>query len=95
MNKKRSSNKKKNGASTSKGFGGALRELQANSFPYAGTIRPGNQSPQRIVIQEAIMKPDYAEDGKVRTIHFQQDFKNPNFYSHQRFYYHMVSFTYR
>lgn len=71
MNKKRSSNKKKKGGSTSKGFGGALRELQANSFPYAGTVRPGDQSPQKIVIQEEIMKPDYAEDGKVRTIYFQ------------------------
>jgi len=33
------------------------------SFPYAGAIRPAEQSPQKIVIEESIMKPDYADDG--------------------------------
>ncbi len=67
MNKKRSnSNKKKNkGSVSSKGFGGALRELQANTFPYAGSVRPGKQSPQKIVVEEGIMRPDYADDGRV------------------------------
>lgn len=62
MNKKRKTKKK--GKVQSKGFGGALRDLQANTFPYAGTVRPGAQSPQKIVVQEGIMKPDYSEDGR-------------------------------
>jgi methionyl aminopeptidase len=64
MNRKRSSSKKKKSGGGSKGFGAALRNLQANSFQYAGTILPGNQSPQKVVIDEAIMKPDYVIDGK-------------------------------
>lgn len=61
-NKKRSSKKKQGG---SKGFGGALRSLQKNAFAYAGTVTPGNQSPQRVVVDESIMKPDYTLDGIV------------------------------
>lgn len=49
------------------GFAGALRDLRNNSFPYAGSIRPGVQSPQKIVIDESIMKPDYAIDTIVST----------------------------
>ena len=64
--KKRSSSKKKGaGKASSKGFAGALRDLQMNAFPYAGTIRPGVQSPQKVVLDESIMKPDYALDGVV------------------------------
>ena len=65
--KKRSTSTNKNGGDKpkAKGFAGALRELQQNSFPYAGTIRPGRQSPQKIVIDDSIMKPDYAQDGIV------------------------------
>lgn len=64
--KKRSSGPKKDGDKPkAKGFASALRDLQQNSFPYAGTIRPGKQSPQKIVIDESIVKPDYADDGIV------------------------------
>jgi hypothetical protein len=49
------------------GFSSALRDLRNNSFPYAGSIRPGVQSPQKIVIDESIMKPDYALDTIVST----------------------------
>lgn len=59
------SGKKKISASSSKGFGAALRDLQKSSFQYAGTIRPGKQSPQKIVLDASIMKPDYADDGIV------------------------------
>jgi len=65
--KKRSSIKKKGDKPKTKGFAGALRELQRNSFPYAGTIQPGVQSPQKIVVDESIMKPDYAIDGIPKT----------------------------
>mmetsp|Transcript_11490 Transcript_11490/g.21487 ORF Transcript_11490/g.21487 Transcript_11490/m.21487 type:complete len:446 (+) Transcript_11490:137-1474(+) len=64
--KKRSTSaasKKDGNPPKAKGFASALRDLQQNSFKYAGTIRPGKQSPQKIVIDESIMKPDYAEDG--------------------------------
>jgi len=55
MNKKK---KKKGGG---KGFGGfSLRDL---TFKYAGGVRPGTQTPQRIVADKAIAKPDYALDG--------------------------------
>lgn len=45
------------------GFGGALRELQTQTFPYAGEVRPGRQSPQRVVSDASIAKPDYSETG--------------------------------
>lgn len=57
--KKRVATSKKSGGT---GFSSALRDLRNNSFPYAGSIRPGVQSPQKIVIDESIMKPDYALD---------------------------------
>lgn len=49
-----------------KGFAGALRDLQLASFPYAGSITPGQKSPQKVVVEEGIMIPDYAQDGMVR-----------------------------
>ena len=49
-----------------KGFAGALRELQLTTFPYAGSIRPGTQSPQKKVTVEGMIKPDYSDDGVVR-----------------------------
>jgi len=64
--KKRSVTKSKD-KPQGKGFGAALRDLRNNSFPYAGSIRPGTQSPQKIVIDESIMKPDYALDTIVST----------------------------
>jgi Xaa-Pro aminopeptidase len=39
----------------------ALRNL---SFQYAGSVRPGKQSPQRVVLDESIVKPDYWKTGK-------------------------------
>jgi len=68
MNKKKkassSKTKKKRSPSTSnlKGFG-ALLSPSPPSFPYAGTLEPGVQSIQRVVIDENIMLPDYALDG--------------------------------
>lgn len=32
-------------------------------FPFAGTVRPGAQTPQKVVIDEKVISPDYAEDG--------------------------------
>jgi hypothetical protein len=53
--------------STPKGFGAAIRQLQMETFPYAGNIRPGRQSPQRTVTGEeeklVLQKPDYWSDG--------------------------------
>jgi len=60
MNKKGS----KKLRSSPKGFAGAaIRGLQESTFPYAGSIRPGSQSPQKVVEEESIMKPDYHETG--------------------------------
>lgn len=65
-NKKRSVSKKKSSSGAAgKGFASALRDLRNDAFPYAGGVRPGNQSPQKVVVDESIMKPDYALDGKV------------------------------
>lgn len=55
MNKKKKAKKKPVRASTSSGFG--------MMFPYAGSIRPGKQTPQRVVTQPGILLPDYAKDG--------------------------------
>ena len=58
---------KKGGGTKSKGFGGnALRSLQNARFPYAGSIRPGVQTPQRTVGSE-IVQPDYAVSGTPNT----------------------------
>lgn len=68
--KKGASNKKK-GKAASKGFGAIFRESKADVFPYAGTITPGIQSPQKIVVDESIMKPDYAEDSIVSFLFYE------------------------
>ena len=67
MNKKKGKGGKKKAArSTPKGFAGALRDLQMNTFQYAGGVKAGKQSPQKTVSDSAvIMKPDYSEDGIV------------------------------
>lgn len=37
------------------------------TFQFAGEVRPGKQSPQRVVDAPGISCPDYAEDGKPKT----------------------------
>jgi hypothetical protein len=56
--------KKGRDRSKPKGFAGALRELQMQTFQYSGDVRPGIQSPQRIVDDPKIVVPDYADDGR-------------------------------
>jgi D-tyrosyl-tRNA(Tyr) deacylase len=76
MNKKRSKKKKTSGGG-GKGFAGSLKALQMNAFNYAGTVRPGKQSPQKIVVAEnVLMFPDYAEDSIVSW----KDMKNKKIY---------------
>ena len=64
---KKSSSKKKRSSSGGggQGFGGGGGSAATviDRFPYAGTIRPGKQSPQRIVVDSSIVLPDYADDG--------------------------------
>ena len=55
--------------STGKGFASAVAaDAPVDRFPYAGSIRPGIQSPQRKVIVSADaandLLPDYALDGR-------------------------------
>ena len=52
------------------GFGNVMKDIMSSSsatapstFPFTGTVRPGNQSPQRIVVDESIIKPDYWQTG--------------------------------
>ena len=69
MNRKKkatNTKKKKSRANKAQGFAGALRELQNNSFRYAGSITPGKQTKQKVVVDESISIPDYAIDGMVR-----------------------------
>jgi methionyl aminopeptidase len=63
-NKKKTS--KKEAASSSKGFAASILNRATDSFPYAGSVRPGKQSPQRVVIpgDKHIILPDYALDGR-------------------------------
>ena len=61
-------NKKKKSSGSSatkaKGFGGGMTSSkQQDRFPYAGSIRPGKQTPQRIVTVDSIVQPDYATTG--------------------------------
>jgi len=59
-------NKKKKRSSGSGGGGGgfaAFRTGAPTSFPFTGTVRPGQQSPQRVVVQDDIVKPDYWQTG--------------------------------
>jgi methionyl aminopeptidase len=65
--KKKSSKKKSSTAGGAKGFASSLLSSTKDSFPYAGTIRPGKQSPQRVVVpteESKILLPDYALDGR-------------------------------
>jgi hypothetical protein len=64
QNNKNKSSRSKPSRAKPKGFAGALRDLQLASFSYSGTIRPGKQSPQKIVNAD-IPKPDYSQDGMV------------------------------
>jgi methionyl aminopeptidase len=61
MNKKKG--KQSSSKSSSRGFGSTLDSQSPSSFPYAGSIRPGTQSTQRIVVDKNIVLPDYALDG--------------------------------
>jgi hypothetical protein len=69
MNKKGSSGSasgsagKKKRVATPSGFAGALKDLRSSKFPYAGEVRPGQQSPQHQVLDETIARPDYADTG--------------------------------
>lgn len=65
MNKKKKKTKKKSSGGGAKGFASALRDLRESTFQYAGSIQPGVQSPQKVVTDPNIMKPDYAVDGFV------------------------------
>jgi methionyl aminopeptidase len=61
MDKKKTT--KKSGAKAKpQGFGSAMG-MPSAGFPYAGTVTPGVQSPQRVVVEQGIVKPDYSEDG--------------------------------
>uniref|UniRef100_A0A7S4QXN9 Methionine aminopeptidase n=2 Tax=Ditylum brightwellii TaxID=49249 RepID=A0A7S4QXN9_9STRA len=71
MNKKKKKpTKKKSGGAVGKGFGATapIASLSSPSplsmFPYAGSIRPGIQTPQKVVLDSSIAMPDYALDGK-------------------------------
>ena len=57
-NNKKTTKRNSNGNSAGGGFA-SFRGSPDVTFPYTGTVRPGNQSPQRIVVQEDIVKPDY------------------------------------
>ncbi len=65
MNNKKRSISKKKASGAGKGFASVLRDMRNDAFPYAGGVKPGIQSPQKVVVDESIMKPDYALDGKV------------------------------
>jgi hypothetical protein len=63
-------NNKKSTASSKRRSGGGFGTMANNdpakkkdSFPYAGTIRPGRRSPQRVVTTPDMLKPDYWETG--------------------------------
>jgi methionyl aminopeptidase len=60
MNKKAAG--KKRTKTKSQGFASAFSQ-PSNGFPYAGSITPGKQSPQRTVVDDKILLPDYAKDG--------------------------------
>ena len=73
MNKKKKKNGSNKSSSKSKAFGGGstssssasstttlIKPKTTSNFQYAGTIKPGLQSPKRIVPSEKIQFPDYA-----------------------------------
>jgi len=66
-NKKKGAKTARNVKAKPKGFAGALRDLQMNTFPYTGTVKPGTQTPQRVVDDPGIMRPNYANDGRPKT----------------------------
>mmetsp|Transcript_80593 Transcript_80593/g.121099 ORF Transcript_80593/g.121099 Transcript_80593/m.121099 type:complete len:412 (+) Transcript_80593:174-1409(+) len=61
MNKKNAAGKKRT-KTKSQGFASSFSR-PSNGFPYAGSITPGKQSPQRSVVDDKIILPDYAKDG--------------------------------
>lgn len=65
MNRKKkiTNTKKKKSKTGSQGFARAVRDLQSSSFKYAGSVKPGIQSKQKVVIDDSIQLPDYALDG--------------------------------
>ena len=76
MNKEKKKSTNDNKPNNSKGFGSSggggfssdtattlIKPKTTSNFQYAGTIRPGLQSPKRIVPSEKIVFPDYALDG--------------------------------
>ena len=67
--KKKKKSSSRSPPSTGKGFAAAVAaEPPIDRFPYAGSVRPGKQSPQRkVVVSSDIssdMMPDYALDGR-------------------------------
>ena len=48
---------------TTSSYSTLIKPKTTSNFQYAGTIRPGLQSPKRIVPSENIVFPDYALDG--------------------------------
>jgi len=71
MNKKKKKNRSNKSSNKSKAFGGGstssssstttlIKPKTTSNFQYAGTIKPGLQSPKRIVPSEKIQFPDYA-----------------------------------
>lgn len=68
-NKKKKKSSGRGAPSTGRGFAAALAtEAPLDRFPYAGSVRPGEQSPQRKVIVSSDasrdLLPDYALDGR-------------------------------
>jgi hypothetical protein len=57
--------KKRGGGGGGGGFASAaMQSLATKTFPYAGPLRPGKQSPQRVVLDENVLvKPDYWQTG--------------------------------
>lgn len=58
---------KKSSGAAGKGFGAASSARappkSIDRFPYAGDLRPGTQTPQKIVTVDSILQPDYAQSG--------------------------------
>ena len=60
--------KKRANRAKPQGFAGALRDIQMQTFPYSGSVRPGKQSPKRTISDPKIMLPDYALDGRPKKV---------------------------
>lgn len=45
-----------------------MKDLQSRNFKYSGSVRPGNQTPQKIVSDSDVVRPDYADDGAPKHI---------------------------